>query len=108
MTDKTKMTELEIIEDLQQHLHKDDKLYLARMEKADLGILHHFFGRQIRNNYGLWQDNPITETWRTDESSHKIIDGIDHSEDHPDAVSMRIIEKLWLRLRRVAELKGDL
>lgn len=48
--------------------------------------------REIRNYYGLWWNNPMTERWRTDAASHIIIDGIDMSIDHPDAVSERIFK----------------
>lgn len=49
--------------------------------------------RHIRNEYGLWYNNPLTEKWRTDERSRKIIDGTDYSEDHPDNISAAILQR---------------
>lgn len=48
----------------------------------------------IRNEYGLWHDSPLTEKWRTDESSRKIIDGTDYSDDHPDNISATIYDRV--------------
>lgn len=50
-------------------------------------------GRWIRNAYDLWhEDNPHTAWGVT------IIDGIDHTRNHPDAVADKIIKKLQRRL----------
>lgn len=46
---------------------------------------HHPLGTRIRNEFKLWE----TE-WEP-----KLIDGIDCAEDHPDAISMRIVEEVW-------------
>lgn len=48
--------------------------------------------RWLRNEYSLWYDNPLTAKWRDHPETHKIIDGVDHSYDHPDAVSERIYQ----------------
>lgn len=50
--------------------------------------------RAIRNEYGLWWDNPLTEKWRTDEAGRDIRDGVDFSEDHPDNVSSVIYKRV--------------
>lgn len=95
------LTEDEIVDDLEQRLALDDKRELANRDKNDLIDLHHGLGTWIRNAFDLWHGNPITEKWRKDPSS-RIMDpntGADASPDHPDAVSMRIIEKLWDRLQ---------
>ena len=52
------------------------------------------FQREIRNEYSLWYENPLTERWRTDESSHDIRDGVDYSEDHPDNISAVIYNRI--------------
>lgn len=49
---------------------------------------HHTLGREIRNEFGLWQ-----ESWIPD-----LVDGIDMSPEHPDAVSMYIIGQVWKKL----------
>ena len=46
---------------------------------------NHSLGRYIRNNYDLWSIH-----WEAE-----IIDGVDHSPFHPDAVSMTLIEQVW-------------
>lgn len=50
--------------------------------------------REVRNEYGLWYDNPLTEKWRTDESSRDIREGVDFSQDHPDNVSLIIYKRI--------------
>lgn len=50
--------------------------------------------RDIRNDYSLWWENPLTEGWRTDESTRDIREGVDYSEDHPDNVSSDIYKRI--------------
>lgn len=86
---KKKLSENEIVDDIIKHLSEKDSDYLKNMERDELGSLHFFMGMQIRNTYGLWK-----RKWEP-----KIIDGVDHAEDHPDAISMRIIEKIYDKLK---------
>lgn len=81
-------TEDEIVQTLLEGLEEEDLDNLRRMEKRELISLHHSFGTFIRNTYRLWERpwEPVIE------------DGCDLSEHHPDAVSMRIIEKLHVKL----------
>lgn len=53
--------------------------------KEKLIRFHESLGRDIRNRFNLWENK-----W-----TPKIEGGIDVSEDHPDSVSMRIIEAVW-------------
>ncbi|PHS22253.1 MAG: hypothetical protein COA84_13935 [Robiginitomaculum sp.] len=48
-----------------------------------LFIYHNSLGRSIRNECELWQEN-----WEP-----KLVEGIDCSPNHPDAVSMEIIKQ---------------
>lgn len=48
--------------------------------------------RWIRNRYGLWDANPLTAKWRDNPDTRVMIDGVDHSYYHPDAVSARIFK----------------
>lgn len=89
----------EIVDDLEQRLPLIDKKELANMDQASLVTLHHGFGTWIRNSFDLWHGNPITEQWRTNEAGRNLINGVDHSLDHPDAVSMRIITALHARIQ---------
>lgn len=50
--------------------------------------------RFIRNEYGLWHNNPLTEKWRNQAESRDIRDGVDYSEDHPDNISVKIYDKV--------------
>lgn len=59
------------------------------IETEKLTKYHNSLGRNIRNDFKLWD----TE-WRP-----MIVDGIDRSEDHPDQVSMRVIEEVHKRLK---------
>lgn len=58
--------------------------------KEDLIAYHSTVGRSIRNAFELWE-KPWTPV--IDES------GADVSEEHPDAVSMRVLEGVWEMVR---------
>lgn len=88
----------EIAQDLVSQLHQDDIEAIATEFSSyepmvriwsETGIM-----RAIRNEYGLWWDNPLTEKWRTDEAGRDIRDGVDFSEDHPDNVSSIIYKRV--------------
>lgn len=64
--------------------------------KKDLIQYHDSLGRLIRNSFGLWH-RPWTP---------KIKDGVDVSPDHPDAVSMKVIETIWARLNKAKTKTG--
>jgi hypothetical protein len=59
--------------------------FLAPLHGESLIRFHHSLGRHIRNKYNLWQLK-----WNPE-----IIDDVDHSPYHPDAVSQIIIEEVW-------------
>ncbi len=50
--------------------------------------------REIRNEYGLWWEHPLTEKWRTDETGRDIRDGVDYSKDHPDNISSQVYDRI--------------
>lgn len=93
----------EIVGDLEVRISLADKKQIAAMKKDELAALHHGFGTQIRNSYGLWAGNPLTEQWRINPASRTIVmQGgveIDMSPHHPDTMSMSIIEELWSRIQ---------
>lgn len=64
------------------------KEFLSCKEK-DLISYHTSLGRSIRNEFKLWEN-----TW-----TPEIINGVDHSENHPDAISMNVIKEVWKRLQ---------
>lgn len=49
---------------------------------------HSSLGQSIRNEFGLWENDWTPE----------IVDGCDMSDDHPDAISMRVIREVWKRV----------
>lgn len=61
------------------------------VRKDNLFRYHHTLGRSIRNTFELWSMEWVPE----------LINGVDHSPNHPDQVSMRVIEEVWERARKV-------
>lgn len=49
---------------------------------------HHSLGPNIRNKFELWKNEWVPV----------IVDGVDISPNHPDAISMKIIEAVWDRV----------
>jgi len=82
-----------IIKDLQneilQHWSEDEKnnFFISEWGSSSLAGYHHTFGRYIRNKYSLWKID-----WEPE-----LIDGVDHSPEHPDNVSSLIIKEVWKR-----------
>ena len=63
--------------------------------KDDLIEYHHTMGRYIRNKYELWK-NP----WTPETDSN----GVDCSPNHPDSVSMKVIEDVWRYINKISSL----
>lgn len=61
----------------------------AFIKSENLITYHSSLGKEIRNEFKLWE----TE-WKPD-----LVNGIDTSEDHPDQVSMRVIKEVQRRLK---------
>ena len=59
------------------------------VESDKLTTYHNSLGKKIRNEFKLWE----TE-WQP-----VMINGADNSKDHPDQVSMRVIEEVHKRLK---------
>lgn len=57
---------------------------------ADASTMHHDLGRHLRNHAQLWE-----VVW-----TPYLIDGVDHSHDHPDAISARVIRQFQENKRR--------
>jgi hypothetical protein len=61
----------------------------------DFGLIE----REIRNQFHLWDtDHPLTEHWHRYPEAREIINGVDCSPDHPDAVAAAIHSLLKERL----------
>lgn len=82
--------------------------FVALGDAGNLGQLHHSFGQWIRNTFLLWHPkNPNTML----DYKPELVDGADHSPRHPDAVSMRVMETLYARLKAMgvpADGEGDM
>jgi hypothetical protein len=53
--------------------------------KEKLVKYHDSLGRDIRYEFKLWENE-----WKPN-----IKNGVDHSEDHPEQISLKVIEKVW-------------
>jgi hypothetical protein len=73
------------------YLKSPDKTQIEFQRCDELGLYqyHHSIGRDIRNHFKLWEIE-----WQP-----VIVDGIDEADDHPDAVSMKIIKEVWRRVQ---------
>lgn len=63
------------------------EFFMSPYNGSTLSRYHHSLGRYIRNKFNLW-----TIPWEPE-----LIDGIDYSPYHPDAISQTIIEEVWKR-----------
>lgn len=88
----TYITEEQIVDHFISTLTEEDKKYMIEGNCM-------YVDRTIRNMYGLWYCHPLTKCWRDYPQSRNIINGIDHSNDHPDAVSNRIYKWVLEKLR---------
>ena len=72
----------------------DSEAKLNRLnEQGEWAIARQDAARMIRNEYGLWDENhPLTTHWHKFPDERNIVEGVDYSVDHPDSVSMRIVE----------------
>lgn len=68
-----------------------NQMEFKHTSKDDLVIYHHSLGRNIRNYFKLWEN---------DTHEPEIVDGVDVSPDHPDAISMKVIEAVWDKIHK--------
>ena len=81
----------EMVDEVCQWAMGGDPSELALFLKTprdELVKFHHSLGRNIRNHFCLWKHE-----WVPD-----IIDGVDHAKDHPDQISMKVLEGVHDRL----------
>ena len=74
---------------LNKETQKEIKKEFVNTPKYKLVLFHLTLGRTIRNEYKLWDTS-----WTPD-----IRDGVDYALDHPDQISMRVMEEVWERLK---------
>ena len=76
----------EMAEEVIRWLPKEEQeLFLT----TDVILHHHTLGRSIRNHFKLW-----TYKWEPE-----LRDGVDYSENHPDAISTRVMEEVKRKLK---------
>lgn len=85
------LTEDQIAQDVVDNFDHDDLEYFKQNPDEITGC---HLDRFIRNQYSLWWTHPLTEHWRNCPVDRNIIDGVDHSVDHPDQVSYNIVNKI--------------
>jgi hypothetical protein len=86
----------EIVEDVYSKLGESDKQWLLAATEAQVRGLHYYTGMSIRNTYGLWDPTHVlTTNWANNPESRDMRDGVDYSNDHPDAVSNEILAAIW-------------
>lgn len=93
------MTFDEIVDDLVRWAarHPKERSWLVELGMRNQLIeTHHGFGRWVRNWYGLWREgHPLTMK----DYKPEVVEGVDQSPRHPDAVSARLIQVLYERLQ---------
>jgi hypothetical protein len=92
----------QIVNHLYTNLPNEDIKRLSEMTESEVRGLHHFWGMAIRNSFGLWRkDHPTTANWHNEPENHRIVDGTDCSDDHPDQVSNNIMVAVWKRAKEL-------
>jgi hypothetical protein len=67
--------------------HETLQIEFVNCREDDLIRYHSSLGRDIRNYFKLWETAWVPE----------IVNGVDCSEDHPDNISIKVIEEVWRR-----------
>lgn len=92
-------TEQEIIDEIYANLDKNSRKLISSILREEMVQFHFRNGMAIRNAYKFWdRENPLVHQWFLDEESNSnkyIRDGVDYHPQHPDAVSMNILYKIW-------------
>lgn len=90
------MTEKEMIDEVYDWFlneSEEAKTLFANTQKDQLISYHTTLGRTIRNHFKLWEIE-----WEPEYKMHGNVE-YDDSPNHPDAISMRIIEGVWNKVR---------
>lgn len=89
--------EEDIVNDILDNLEPQEHRLWQEVAFKDLIQFHSTLGRSIRNYYKLWhQDCPMTSCALSPSRGRQSMP--DSSPFHPDAISQRIIEKVWCAL----------
>lgn len=73
---------------LKKEMKINDLNQFINFQREDLSLLHHTFGRWIRNNWKLWEKGALVKYFN------------DLGVTHPDDMSSIVIEYVWCSLRK--------
>jgi len=79
----------EVVQLLCKETLKEIKKEFVNTPKKQLVKFHGTLGRTIRNEFKLWETNWTPE----------IRDGVDYAPDHPDQLSLRVMQEVWEKLK---------
>lgn len=68
-----------LMESIWENFSEEDKQWFLSTSTI---AMHNDLGMHLRNHAGLW-----TEKWEP-----YLVNGVDHSQDHPDAISGRVLK----------------
>ena len=77
-------TKAEVVNDILETLDPGDRVNLKVIPEDELILLHHDWGRYLRNYYQLWDNEKLLQ---------------DIGEAHADDASGVIIREVWTRLQ---------
>lgn len=77
-----------LMREIYNNFSRADKLWFHSEEPA---LVHLSLGMHLRNHANLWQDN-----WEPE-----LIDGVDYSASHPDAISSKVIRDFQSEAKRL-------
>jgi len=98
----TYLTKEQIADAIIDRIIPEEINHVKSLEREDMAMFHHSVGMEIRNDYGLWnEDNPLTMQWFEDHGKDNHIDenGVDCHPNHPDQVSGDILEMIWEKVQ---------
>lgn len=82
-----------LMQEIYNNFNRADKLWFL---SEDPVLMHNSLGRHLRNHTNLW-DYP----WKPEYDKA----GIDHSPNHPDAISSRVIRDFQSKAKRLESVK---
>ena len=80
--------------EIYQSFSRADKLWFLGEDPV---MMHHSLGRHLRNHASLWESD-----WEP-----VLVDGVDYSRDHPDAISSQVIVDFQAYARKQEALSRD-
>ena len=73
-----------------ERAHPQFTIEFTNTPRENLVRYHSGLGRDIRNEFKLLERHWVPE----------LVEGVDHSQEHPSQISMRVIEAVWDELHK--------